>query len=197
MKLINYELQKQMENLSELKSKDFFKDYIQSILEDEKKPYYQKCDYVGLSLHELKLKIDNLSTNIKDLQALKKKLSNALEIAKELTAEVLVNNGIDRVDGNIISSLTLSKETSKTSDVVTIKDPNAVMGLGYVNFSVDVNAVEEAIKTKDGRKQLDNFIEVIPMTVVTPAKVKVNAKKNSSNSTNETDEILIIEQKAA
>ena len=35
------------------------------------------------------------------------------------------------------------------------------------------------------------------MTVVTPAKVKVNAKKNSSNSTNETDEILIIEQKAA
>jgi len=197
MKLINYELQKQMENLSELKSKDFFKDYIQSILEDEKKPYYQKCDYVGLSLHELKLKIDNLSTNIKDLQALKKKLSNALEIAKELTAEVLVNNGIDRVDGNIISSLTLSKETSKTSDVVTIKDPNAVMGLGYVNFSVDVKAVEEAIKTKDGRKQLDNFIEVIPMTVVTPAKVKVNAKKNSSNSTNETDEILIIEQKAA
>jgi uncharacterized protein YeeX (DUF496 family) len=197
MKLINYELQKQMENLSELKSKDFFKDYIQSILEDEKKPYYQKCDYVGLSLHELKLKIDNLSTNIKDLQALKKKLSNALEIAKELTAEVLVNNGIDRVDGNIISSLTLSKETSKTSDVVTIKDPNAVMGLGYVNFSVDVKAVEEAIKTKDGRIQLDNFIEVIPMTVVTPAKVKVNAKKNSSNSTNETDEILIIEQKAA
>lgn len=197
MKLINYELQKQMENLSELKSKDFFKDYIQSILEDEKKPYYQKCDYVGLSLHELKLKIDNLSTNIKDLQALKKKLSNALEIAKELTAEVLVNNGIDRVDGNIISSLTLSKATSKTSDVVTIKDPNAVMGLGYVNFSVDVKSVEEAIKTKDGRKQLDNFIEIIPMTVVTPAKVKVNAKKNSSNSTNETDEILIIEQKAA
>ena len=101
------------------------------------------------------------------------------------------------MDGNIISSLTLSKETSKTSDVVTIKDPNAVMGLGYVNFSVDVNAVEEAIKTKDGRKQLDNFIEVIPMTVVTPAKVKVNAKKNSSNSTNETDEILIIEEQVA
>lgn len=194
MKLINYELQTQMENLSELKSKEFFKDYIQNILENDNKPYYLKCDYVGLALHELKLKIDYLSTNIKDFQTLKKKLTNALEIAKELTAEVLVNNGIDREDGNIISSITLTKASSKTSDVVTIKDPNAVMGLGYVNFTVDVKSVEEAIQTKEGREQLKKFIEIIPMTVSTPAKVKVNAKKNSSN---ETDEILIIEQKAA
>jgi len=197
MKLINYALQTQMETLSELKSQTFFKDYIQDILEDDKKPYYQKADYVGLSLQELKNKIDYLSSNIKDLQNLKKQLTESLDIAKTLTAEVFTANGVDRVEGGIISSLTLSKATSKVEETITIKDSNAVMGLGYVKFSVDEDAIEQAIKTKVGLEELDEFISVNSITVTTPAKVKVNKKKASNNTNEQTDEILTIEPKVA
>ena len=199
MKLINYQLQTQIEYLSEDKSKQHFKDYIKLILEDTSKPYYQRADYIGLSLNEIKSKIDTLASDISDLQTLKKKLTSSLEIAKELTANVLVENGIDRIDGNIISSLTLTTPTSKTKDEILIKDENAVMSLGYVKFSVDVEAIEKALQTKEGKKELKKFVDIATITVSTPSKIKVNTKRVSANNTlniepRETDEILIIEE---
>ena len=137
MKLVNYQLQTQIEYLGENKTNSHFKDYLKSVLEDTSKPYYQRADYIGLSLNEIKSKIDTLTSDISDLQALKKKLNSALKIAKELTANVFLENGIDRIDGNIISSLTLTNPTSKTKDEILIKNENALINLGYVKFSVD------------------------------------------------------------
>ncbi len=198
MKLVNYQLQTQIEYLGENKTNSHFKDYLKSVLEDTSKPYYQRADYIGLSLNEIKSKIDTLTSDISDLQALKKKLNSALEIAKELTANVFLENGIDRIDGNIISSLTLTNPTSKTKNEILIKNENALINLGYVKFSVDYEAIEKALQTKEGKKELKKFVEVTPITISTPAKIKVNTKRTSVNNTeieaNETDEILIIEE---
>lgn len=196
MKLVNYQLQTQIECLSDMKSSKFFKEYLQSILEDTSKPYYQRADYIGLSLNEIKSKIDCLSKDITELQTLKKKLTNALEIAKELTAEIFNENGIDRIDGNKVSSLTLTKASSKEKNIITIKDEGKIMGLGYVSFSVDLKAVEDAIQTEEGYDELKELIDVTAITISTPSKIKVNSKK-ASNEHNETDEILIIEEQAA
>ncbi|PHR69908.1 MAG: hypothetical protein COA66_13855 [Arcobacter sp.] len=197
MKLINYALQNQIEYLGEDKTNTHFKDYIQNILEDTSKPYHQRCDYVGLSLSELKLKIDILSKDIQDLQSLKKKLTSSLELAKELTADVFIKNGIDRMDGTIISSLTLTKQSSKSKQTIKINNPNEVMSLGYVKFEPDVEAIEKALKTKEGLKELTDLVSTTETIVTTPAKVKINAKRISSDSTKETNEILSIEQTAA
>lgn len=196
MKLVNYQLQTQIEYLGVSKTNNFFKEYLQGILEDTSKPYYQRADYIGLSLNEIKSKIDTLTSDISDLQALKKKLNSALEIAKELTANVFLENGIDRIDGNIISSLTLTNASSKTKDEILIKDENAVINLGYVKFSVDLDAVEKALQTKEGKKELKKFVEVTPITISTSAKIKVNTKRVSANNFEavETDEILVIEE---
>lgn len=196
MKLINYALQTQIEYLGENKTNSHFKDYLKSVLEDTSKPYYQRADYIGLSLNEIKNKIDTLTSDISDLQALKKKLSTALEIAKVQVAEIFTSNGIDRIDGNIISSLTLTNATSKTKDEIIIKNEDALINLGYVKFSVDMEAVEKALQTKEGKKELKKFVEVIPITVTTPAKIKVNTKRTSANNVEvvETDEILVIEE---
>ena len=196
MKLVNYQLQTQIEYLSDDKPNNFFKEYLQGILEDTSKPYYQRADYIGLSLNEIKSKIDFLAKDIADLQALKKKLSNALEIAKVQVAEIFTTNGIDRIDGNIISSLTLTNASSKTKDEIFIKDEEALINLGYVKFSVDLEAVEKALLTKEGKKELKKFVDVTPITITTPAKIKVNTKRTSVNNTQtvETDEILVIEQ---
>ncbi|WP_122893468.1 hypothetical protein [Arcobacter peruensis] len=194
MKLVNYQLQTQIECLSDLKSSKFFKEYLQTILTEKSKPYYQRADYIGLSLHETKSKIDCLSKDIIELQNLKKKLINALEIAKELTAQIFEENGIDRIDGNKVSSLTLTKASSKEKNIISVKDEQKVMSLGYVCFSVDLKGVEDAIKTEKGLDELKDLIDVTKLTVSTPAKIKVNSKKASAN--NETDEILIIEEKS-
>ena len=198
MKLVNYQLQNQIEYLAEEKTNNFFKEYLQGILEDTSKPYYQRADYIGLSLNEIKSKIDTLSSDISDLQALKKKLSNALDIAKVQVAEIFIANGIDRIDGNIISSLTLTNATTKTKDEIIIKNEEALINLGYVKFSVDMDAVEKALQTKEGKKELKKLVDVVPVTVSTPAKIKVNTKRTSANNSeiesNETEEILVIEQ---
>lgn len=196
MKLINYALQTQIETLSETKSKKFFKSYIQQILEDDSKPYYQKADYVGLSLNELKNKIDYLSTNIKELQALKQKLNESLEIAKVLTADVLIKNGVDRIDGNILSSLTLTKESTTIKKKITIKDENAVMGLGFVKFSVDEEAISKALEEESSKdlKELNKYIKVEDIKTTNPVKVKINTKRAFNNTTSTTDEILELKQ---
>ena len=196
MKLVNYQLQNQIEYLAEEKPNNFFKEYLQGILEDTSKPYYQRADYIGLSLNEIKSKIDTLTFDISELQALKKKLSNALDIAKVQVAEIFLENGIDRMDGNIISSLTLTNPTSKTKDEIIIKNEDALINLGYVKFSVDIEAIEKALQTKEGKKELKKLVEVMPITVTTPAKIKVNTKRTSANNVEaiEVDEILVIEE---
>jgi hypothetical protein len=196
MKLVNYQLQTQIEYLGENKTNSHFKDYLKSVLEDTSKPYYQRADYIGLSMQEIKSKIDTLTSDISDLQALKKKLNSALEIAKVQVAEIFIGNGIDRIDGNIISSLTLTNPTSKTKDEILIKDEKTLINLGYVKFSVDLEAVEKALQTKEGKKELKKLVDVMPITVTTPAKIKVNTKRTSVNNVEaiEVDEILVIEE---
>ena len=196
MKLVNYALQNQIEYIDENKTNSHFKEYLQSILEDTSKPYYQRADYIGLSLNEIKNKVDCLSKDIQELQSYKKKLTTALDIAKSQVAEIFTSNGIDRMDGNIISSLTIQKSTTKEKNIINILDENKLMGLEFVKFSVDVEAVEKHLSTKQGAKELKGLVEVTPLSVTTPAKVKVNTKRVSANNVEmiETDEILIIEE---
>ncbi len=194
MKLVNYNLENQIEYLSQNKTNKHFKEYLQSILEDTSKPYFQRADYIGLSLNEIKSKIDSLTSHIQELQAHKKKLSLALDIAKEVTADIFISNGIDKIDGNIISSLTLSKASTKTKEIITVKDENKVMGLGYVKFSLDEDAIKKALKTKEGQEELKDIVDLKIETSQILPKIKVNNKRNSSN--NGTDEILDLKQVA-
>ena len=191
MKLVNYKLQTQMENLNEDSTNQYFKEYLKSILEANT-PYFQKADYIGLSLQEIASKIEYIGTDIKELQAYKKKLQTALTLAKELVADVFIQNGVDRVDGNLISSLTLQAESISTKSDVVILDENKVMGLGYVKFTPDIEAIKIAINTAKGKKELEGLVSVITETTTKKPKVKVNSKK-AINNTNNTQKPITIE----
>ena len=65
MKLVNYKLQTQMENLNESSTNTHFKEYLKSILEDSNTPYFQKADYIGLSLQDIASKIEYIGTDIR------------------------------------------------------------------------------------------------------------------------------------
>ena len=191
MKLVNYKLQTQMENLNDDSTNQYCKEYLKSILEANT-PYFQKADYIGLSLQEIASKIEYIGTDIRELQAYKKKLQTALILAKELVADVFIQNGVDRVDGNFISSLTLQEESISTKSDVVILDENKVMGLGYVKFTPDIEAIKIAINTAKGKKELEGLVSVITETTTIKPKVKVNSKK-AINNTNNTQKPITIE----
>ena len=181
MKLVNYKLQTQMENLNEDSTNQYFKEYLKSILEANT-PYFQKADYIGLSLQEIASKIEYIGTDIRELQAYKKKLQTALTLAKELVADVFIQNGVDRVDGNLISSLTLQAESTTSKSDLIILDENKVMTLGYVKFTPDIEAIKIAINTAKGKKELEGLVSVITETTTIKPKVKVNSKKAINNT---------------
>ncbi|QHG90777.1 hypothetical protein CVO_02505 [Sulfurimonas sp. CVO] len=194
MQMKKYRLQTEMENLK-VDNQEWFKDYLRSVLESDKS-YFEKADYIAYSINQVQNKIDYISNEIKELQTIKKNLTNAKEIALETTATVLAEYGIDKLEGATISSITITPESSKSKDIVTIKDDNAVMGLGFVSFSVDMEAVEKAIASKEGIDELKEFIEVNTLTVTTPAKIKINNKRSSANSEITVDEILVTKEAA-
>ena len=55
MKMTNYRLQTEIENIKEDKQ-EWFKNYVRQVLESNK-PYHAKADYIGLSIKELDNKI--------------------------------------------------------------------------------------------------------------------------------------------
>jgi len=188
MRLTNYRLQTEMENIKESSIK-WFKDYVKEVLESDR-PYYAKADYLGLCLQELQNKIDYISEDIKELQALKRKLTNAKKLSQEVIAEVLSEYGIDRLDGSVISSLTITPKKVKTKESFKIKDEEALIKLGYYKVVVDEEAVKEAMKTLESIEEIDPYVEIGLTEEIVPAKVRVNSRKPVTIDNHQAIELL-------
>ena len=192
--IVKYRLQTEMENLK-IGSVNWFNDYIKQVLESDK-PYYEKADYIAYSINQLQNKIDYVSNEIKELQDIKKSLATSKELAMEITASVLAEYGIDKLEGASISSITITPEKSKTENVILIKDEQAVIRLGFVSFSPDYEAIEKTLSSNDGYawEELSQYVEVSKITTTTQSKIKINNKRNASNNINQMDELLISEE---
>ncbi len=194
MKMTNYRLQTEIENINTDKT-EWFKNYVRQVLESNK-PYHAKADYIGLSIKELDNKISYISDDIKELQILKKNLTQAKTTALEATAEVLAEYGIDRLDGTAISSITITPSKTKIKDTLTIINSEELIKLGYFRVVVDEESVKEAMNTLEGMNEIDKYVKVGVVKEEVPAKIKVNFRRNSSN--NQATELLnIVEQQAA
>ena len=64
MKMTNYRLQTEIENIN-IDKTEWFKNYVRQVLESNK-PYHAKADYIGLSIKELDNKIAYISDDIKE-----------------------------------------------------------------------------------------------------------------------------------
>lgn len=189
-----YRLQTEMENLK-IGNVEWFKSYVRDVLESNKQ-YYEKADYIAYSINQVQNKIDYINNEIKELQELKKSLTSSKELAMELTASVLAEYGIDKLEGAAISSITITPEKSKTENVIFIKDEKAVIQLGFVSFIPDYEAIEKTLITNDENicDELKQYVEVNTITTTTQSKIKINNKRNSSTNKNQVDEILVVEE---
>jgi hypothetical protein len=186
MKMTNYRLQTEIENIN-VDKQEWFKNYVRQVLESNK-PYHAKADYIGLSIHEIQNKIDYLADDIKEMTSLKKILLSAKATALEATATVLAEYGIDRLDGTAISSITITPQKTKLKESFKIIDADALIKLGYFSVFVDEEAVREAMTTLEGMNEIDAYVEVGVVKEEIPAKIKVNSRRNSTN--NQATELL-------
>jgi hypothetical protein len=186
MKMTNYRLQTEIEHIKEDKQ-EFFKNYVRQVLESGK-PYHAKADYIGLSIQEIQNKIDYLSEDIKEMSALKKSLTDAKSVALEAIATVLAEYGIDRLDGTVISSITITPKKTKLNETFKIIDSQALIQLGYCSVVVDEQSVREAMSTLEGMNEVDEYVEVGITTEEIPARIKVNARHAHAN--NQATELL-------
>lgn len=183
MKVTNYRLQTEIEQLSTSNQKNWFEDYLKSLLESDK-PYYQKSDYIALCFFELDNKVNYLSSEIKALTAQKKKLEEAKRLGLEITAKTLKSYGIDKMEGTAISSLTITPSKKKINRKINIKDPNKVMELGFVEFSVDKKSIELALDSEEDNTELLQYLEISTTTETTEAKIKINKRRSVNHTEN-------------
>ena len=186
MKMTNYRLQTEMENIK-VDKQEWFKNYVRQVLESEK-PHYVKADYLGLSIQEIQNKINYLTADIQEMTALKKSLTNAKSLALEATAEVLAEYGIDRLDGTAISSITITPKKTKLTETFEILNADALIKLGFYSVVVDEQAVKHSMQTLEGMNDIDKYVEIGIEEEEIPAKIKVNARRTSTN--NQASELL-------
>ncbi len=186
MKMTNYRLQTEMERIQP-ESQEWYKDYVRQVLESNK-PYHAKADYLGLSIQEIQNKIDYLSSDIQDMTALKKSLTQAKATALEATATVLAEYGIDRLDGTSISSITITPHKTKLKETFRVIDKEALIKLGFYTVVVDEQAVKDAMLTVEGMNEIDEFVEVGVVSEDIPSRIKVNTRRNTTN--NQATELL-------
>ena len=194
MKMTNYRLQTEMENIKE-DNQEWFKNYVRQVLESNK-PYHAKADYLGLSIQEIQNKIDYLTADIQEMSVLKKSLASAKTLALIATAEVLEEYGVDRLDGTSISSITITPKKTKLTETFEIINADALIKLGYFSVVVDEKSVKDAMLTVEGMDEIDGFVKVGITTEETPSRIKVNARRSSSN--NQAAELLnLVDSQAA
>jgi hypothetical protein len=179
MKTQRYKFEKMIEAAPEAAERESVKFWLKSefknILESDKH-YTRKADYIGLSIADIDEKIKSIDEEIKELQQLKRTLKEAKEIAQEVGAEVFAEYGVDRIEGNAISSITISEGSTKTD--VCIIDESKAIAIGFFKKVVDKEALKEALLGADERNRLDGVAEL--QIIKKPSMLKVNKRRKKT-----------------
>lgn len=179
MKTQRYQFERDIEGANSSNA-DWLKTAFASILESDKH-FTSKADYIGYSILSIDEKVQSLDDQIKELQAVKKRLKEAKEIALTIGAEVLTQYGIDKLEGMGISSITVTESKVSTATELIIHDEEALMELGYYYKILDTARVIEEFTKADERGILEPYCDVAITKTTTQSKLKVN-KRRSANT---------------
>ena len=155
-------------------TKLLFKQEIKNLLEDTDKKEFEKADSIAGMFLDLDEKTDYLKYQIKFLNTLKKQLDTSKQQAKEIIAKVLGEYGIDKLNGVMVSSLTITPQKNDIKEHTIIKDKEALIKLGYAK--VDEKKLKEALYT-DRYNEIEPYIDIEVENVTKLAAVKINKRK--------------------
>ena len=176
MKTTRYRFEQAVQEVKE-GTTEWLKDEFKSILESDK-DFTRKADYIGFSIANIDVKVASIDEEIKELQQLKKSLKSAKEIVLITGAKVFEEYGIDKIEGAGISSITMSKATTKEKNTLEIINKDELIKLGYFIVSVDEEAVREALSEPTGQQELFSYARIHSEQIKTNAKLKINKRRN-------------------
>jgi len=101
------------------------------------------ADYVNRAISNIDSGINRIKEAISELQAIKKDMEAQQDTIKNGTAKWLTSNGIDKLQGDEISSLTVFEKSSDCELVIT--DEESLINAGYFKISIDKTAVKNAL----------------------------------------------------
>jgi len=155
-------------------TKLIFKEEIKKLLEDSSKKEFEKADLIADMFLDIDEKIDYLKSQIKLLNTIKKQLETSKQKAKEIIAEIFKEYGIDRLNGVMISSLTITPEKEEIKEHIVVKDEKALIKLGYAK--VDEKKLKDALYTNK-YNEIEPYIEVEVENIFKPSTIKINKRK--------------------
>ncbi len=141
------------------------------------------ADYVAFGVENLTQNIERAKQAKKELDAYIKEQTSAIETVKEGTAKWLTDNGIDKLEGMRISSLT--SYTPKEKETFNILDNDFFIGMG---FKIETVTVDK----EKAREWIDKQIEVNGYHAV----VEVHGDKFSLETTHKQPLVKINKRKA-
>lgn len=129
----------------------------------------QTVDYVGLAVDHIDAKVADINSAIKALQELKKHEEARREYIKEQVCEWLEDNGLDKLEGMLVSSITVYQPETVKELVIT--DEEALINGGYFKPVVDKtmakNCILNGIEVEGARVEITHQAN----------KIKINKKR--------------------
>ena len=177
MKTTRYRFEQAVQEVRE-ETTQWLRDEFKSVLESDK-DFTRKADYIGYSIAGIDSKVSSIDEEIKELQELKKRLKSAKDIALSVGAEVFNSYGIEKLEGAGISSITMSKASTKTKESFEILDEDVLIDAGYVTTVIDTQAVRDAYNEQDPLVQKCCKLSVEEIS--TPSKLKINKRRSANN----------------
>lgn len=103
----------------------------------------QTADYIGLAIENIDNSMARIDEAIKELHSIKKDIKSQQETIKIGASKWLSDNGIDKLQGDRISSVTVSHK--KESIEVAISDEDACINAGYFKTVIDKTSLKNAL----------------------------------------------------
>ena len=180
MKTTRYRFEQAVQEVKE-DTTSWLKDEFKSILESDK-DFTRKADYIGFSIAGIDSKVASIDEEIKELQELKKQLKSAKEIALTTGAEVFSEYGVEKIEGAGISSITVTKASTKSKTTLQILNEEALIKLGYFTLSLDEDAVMEVLSMSQDLENLSEYARLDTEETTSAAKLKINKRRGSSST---------------
>lgn len=129
-------------------------------------------DYIGFSIENLNDRLERLKVAKEELALIEAQTKAQIEYIKLETATFFESNGIAKIEGDRISSITTYNP--KPTEKLHYTDEKALIDMGYAKITLDKTAVKNAIK--DGK--IDKHLAYITQELK-PTTIKINKKRGS------------------
>ncbi len=134
---------------------------------------HQVADYAALSIDNIENRIAEIKSAEQELKALRSALADQADIVKSGVASWLADTGLSKLQGNIVSSISVL--VPKPSYDLVVDDEAALINAGYFKTVLDKTAVKNALLA-------DEEIPGAHLDVTHhQEKIKVNRRKKANS----------------